>query len=106
MPDVPRGRDVASVLVTVSRVSAEPQNTDVHIVVVNASTQDVRNIDVRCDARDAQGLQVAQASTRLADIAPSDVVFGQVLFPSEITSGDAKFACVAQQPSNLLGVTR
>ena len=79
--------------VTVGRISAEPRGTDVHVVVVNVLEREMKDVDVRCRARDAQGLQVAEASAHIASIAPSDVAFGQVLFPAEITAQDNKFTC-------------
>ena len=79
--------------VTVGRISVEPRGTDVHVVVVNVLQRQMKDVDVRCRARDAQGLQVAEASAHIASIEPSDVAFGQVLFPAEITAQDNKFTC-------------
>ena len=79
--------------VTIGQISAEPSGTDVHIVVVNILQHEMKDVDVRCRARDAEGLQVAEASAHIASIAPSDVAFGQVLFPAEITAQDNKFTC-------------
>ena len=79
--------------VTVGQISIEPRGTDVHVVVVNVLQREMKNVDVRCRARDAQGLQVAEASANIASIAPSDVAFGQVLFPAAITVQDNKFTC-------------
>ncbi len=79
--------------VTVGHISAEPRGTDVHVVVVNLLQREMKDVYVRCRARDAQGLQVAEASAYLESIAPSDVAFGQVLFPAEITAQDNKFTC-------------
>ncbi len=82
-----------SVSVKIGQISAEPRGTDVHVVVVNVLQHEMKDVDVRCRAQDAQGLQVAESSARIASIAPSDVAFGQVLFPSEITTRDNKFTC-------------
>ncbi len=79
--------------VTVGHISAEPRGTDVHVVVVNLLQREMKDVYIRCRARDAQGLQVAEASAYLESIAPSDVAFGQVLFPAEITAQDNKFTC-------------
>ena len=79
--------------VTVGHISAEPRGTDVHVVVVNLLQREMKDVYVRCRARDAQGVQVAEASAHLESIAPSDVAFGQVLFPAEITAQDNKFTC-------------
>ncbi len=91
--------------VTVGRISAEPRGTDVHVVVVNVLEREMKDVDVRCRARDAQGLQVAEASAHIASIAPSDVAFGQVLFPAEITAQDNKFICDVGRTAAADGVT-
>ncbi len=91
--------------VTVGRISAEPRGTDVHVVVVNVLEREMKDVDVRCRARDAQGLQVAEASAHIASIAPSDVAFGQVLFPAEITAQDNKFTCDVGRTAAADGVT-
>ncbi len=91
--------------ITVGRISAEPRGTDVHVVVVNVLQREMKDVDVRCRARDAQGLQVAEASAHIASIAPSDVAFGQVLFPAEITAQDNKFTCDVGRIAAADGVT-
>lgn len=82
-----------SLSVKIGQISPEPRGTDVHIMVVNVLPNEMRDIDVRCRARDAQGLQVAEVSTRIANVPPSDITFGRVLFPSEITTKDNVFTC-------------
>ncbi len=79
--------------VSIGQISADPHATDVHVVVVNTLQHEINDLDVRCRAHDAEGLQVAEASAHIASIAPSDVAFGQVLFPSEITTRDNRFTC-------------
>ena len=91
--------------VTVGQISAEPRGTNVHVVVVNVLQREMKGVDVRCRARDAQGLQVAEASVHIASIAPSDVAFGQVLFPAEITAQDNKFTCDVGRIAAAHGVT-
>ena len=76
-----------------------------HVVVVNVLQREMKGVDVRCRARDAQGLQVAEASVHIASIAPSDVAFGQVLFPAEITAQDNKFTCDVGRIAAAHGVT-
>ncbi len=94
-----------SVSVKIGQISAEPRGTDVHVVVVNVLQHEMKDVDVRCRAQDAQGLQVAESSARIASIAPSDVAFGQVLFPSEITTRDNKFTCEVGRIAAAEGVT-
>ena len=86
-----------SLSVKIGQVSAEPRGTDVHVVVVNVLPKEMKDIDVRCRARDAQGLQVAEVSTRIANVAPSDVTFERILFPSEITPKDNTFTCEVEK---------
>lgn len=77
----------------IGQVSADSRGTNVHVVVVNMLPKQMENIDVRCKARDAQGLQVAEVNTRIAVVAPSDITFDQVLFPNDITPKDNTFIC-------------
>ena len=79
--------------VTVGQISEQQQGTDVHVVVVNVLQREMKDVEIRCRARDAQDLQVAEASVLIASIAPADVAFGQVLFPAEIMAKDNKFTC-------------
>ncbi|MGI4763861.1 MAG: hypothetical protein ACRYGP_02150 [Janthinobacterium lividum] len=95
----------APLRVTVGQVSAEPRGTDVHVVLVNVLQREMKGVDVRCRARDAQGLQVAEASAHIASIAPSDVAFGQVLFPAEITAQGNTFTCEGGGTTAADGVT-
>lgn len=82
-----------SLSVKIGQVSADSRGTNVHVVVVNMLPKQMENIDVRCKARDAQGLQVAEVNTRIAVVAPSDITFDQVLFPNDITPKDNTFIC-------------
>lgn len=91
--------------VTVGQISAEPRGTDVHVVLVNVLQREMKDVDIRCRAHDAQGLQVAEASAHIASIAPSDVAFGQVLFPAEITAQDNTFTCDVGRIAAADGVT-
>lgn len=79
--------------VTVGQISTDTRGTDIHVVVVNVLRYEAKDVDIRCRARDAQGLQVAEASAHIASIAPSDVAFDQVILPSEITTRDNSFSC-------------
>ena len=79
--------------VTIGQISAEPRGTNVHILVVNVLQHEVNGVDVRCRARDTQGLQVAEATAHISSIATSDIALEQVIFPPEITPRDNKFTC-------------
>lgn len=83
----------ASSPVTIGQVSSELRGTDVHVVVVNILHGEMKDVDVLCRARDGRGLQVAEASAHIASIAPSDVAFGQVVFPPDTASRDDEFTC-------------
>ncbi len=88
------------VLVTVGQIKTDARNTYVDVVVVNTSQRKLQDLDVRCDARDAQGLQVTQGSTTIRDVPPSDVAVGQALFPSQITGDNSNFSCVVERFSD------
>jgi hypothetical protein len=88
------------VLVTVGQIKTDARNTYVDVVVVNTSQRKLQDLDVRCDARDAQGLQVTQGSTTIRDVPPSDVAVGQALFPSQITGDNSNFSCVVEKFSD------
>ena len=79
--------------VTVGQITVEPRGTDVHVVLVNILQQEIKDVDVMCRARDAQGMQVAEAFAHIASIAPLDVAFGQVILPNEIKISDSKIVC-------------
>lgn len=81
--------------VKIGRVGAEGGGTAVHVVVINGLQGDVKDVDVRCEARDAQGMQVGDAETRIADVAKAEVAFGSVRFPSELTAANSRFSCIA-----------
>jgi len=85
------------VLVNVGQIKTDARNTYVDVLVINTSARKLQDLAVRCDARDAQGLQVGQGSTTIRDVSPSDVTFGQTLFPSQITGDNSKFSCVAEK---------
>ncbi len=85
------------VLVNVGQIKTDARNTYVDVLVINTSEHKLQDLAVRCDARDAQGLQVGQGSTTIRDVPPSDVTFGQALFPSQITGDNSKFSCVAEK---------
>lgn len=91
--------------VKIGQVSAGPLGTDVHVVVVNVLSREMRDVDVRCRVRDARGLQVAEASARIAGVAPSDVAFGRVLFPSGVTVDGDRFACEVETFGAVDGTT-
>ena len=96
MPELAGGR----LPVTIGQVSAEARGTDVHVVIVNVLQHEIKDVDVTCRAHDARGLQVAEASAHIENIAPSDVAFEQVFFPAGITAKDSKFICdVGGSPS-------
>ena len=79
--------------VTVGQITVEPRGTDVHVVLVNILQQEIKDVDVMCRARDAQGMQVAEAFAHIATIAPLDVAFGQVILPNEIKISNSKITC-------------
>ena len=82
-----------SLPVSVGQIKRDPHGTDVHVVVVNVLRHEVDDVRISCKASDAQGMQVAEATSSIAMIAPSDVGLAQVLFPSEITTQDNTFTC-------------
>ena len=89
-----------AVLVNVGQIKTDARKTYVDVLVINTSERKLQDLDVWCDARDAQGLQVGQGSTTIRDVSPSDIAFGQALFPSEITRDNSKVSCVVEKFSD------
>ncbi len=58
------------------QAASELRGTAVHVVIVNVQYHNLKDIDVLCTMRDAQGLQLAKASVHMATTALSDIVSG------------------------------
>lgn len=83
----------SSLSVEMGAVTADPSGTIVQVTVINRLHHDTQNARVACSARDAQGMIVAEASTRIMSTKTLYAGYEQVTFPPSITTYDNSFAC-------------
>lgn len=89
--------------VVIGQVSAEPSGTDVHVLVINASQVEVKDVDITCRASDVQGQKVAEASIHIGKVEPTDVALDRVLFRSGVATKDDGFTCAVDAIASLEG---
>lgn len=89
--------------VKIGQISAERNGTDVHVLVINASQVEVKDVDVTCRASDAQGQHVGEASTHIGRVAPTDVALDRVLFRLDIATKDERYTCAVDKGGSMEG---